>query len=117
MSRFALLSLILFACADPPSRNNDTGTTNPPPVTSNGHDWPSFNFDAVRSGAFDASTGNYLDDVNPEAMRVIQAYLEPSLASCTIGFPESPPMRTCGSSGSSPRNSTFICSAVRLPPP
>jgi glutaminyl-tRNA synthetase len=29
------------------------------------------------------ATGNYLDDVNPESVRPIRAYLEPSLASCT----------------------------------
>jgi glutaminyl-tRNA synthetase len=30
------------------------------------------------------ATGHYLDDVNPEAMRVIRAFLEPSLGACTI---------------------------------
>src|SRR5438105_1638794 len=60
MSRFTgLLGLIFFACAAPHSNKTDTGGTNnnPPPVTSNGHDWPTFNFDVARSGAFDAATG------------------------------------------------------------
>ena len=60
MSRLSpLLGLAFFACAAPHSNRTDTsGTHNPPPpVTSNGHDWPTFNFDAARSGAFDAATG------------------------------------------------------------
>src|SRR5437667_301140 len=41
-----------------PSLVFDTGgTTNPPPVNSNGHDWPRFGFDEARTSAFDAPTG------------------------------------------------------------
>jgi glucose dehydrogenase len=54
-----LVGLALVACAAPHSDKTDTGGTqnNPPPVTSNGHDWPTFDFDAARSGSFDATTG------------------------------------------------------------
>jgi outer membrane protein assembly factor BamB len=59
MSRFArLLGLAFLACAAPDKRNTDTsGTTNPPPVNINGHDWATFNVDPSRSGAFDSTTG------------------------------------------------------------
>src|SRR6476660_158351 len=61
MSRFfPLLGLAVFACAAPHSNRTDTADTSsnpPPPVNSNGHDWPTFNFDVGRSGAFDAATG------------------------------------------------------------
>jgi hypothetical protein len=58
MPRLAqLLSLVFLACADPHSGVDTTGTTNPPPPTSNGHDWLQFNFDAARSGSSDAATG------------------------------------------------------------
>ena len=54
-----LVGLALVACAAPHANKTDTGGTqsSPPPVNSNGHDWPTFNFDAGRSGSFDASTG------------------------------------------------------------
>ena len=60
MPRFPQLFCFAFmACASPHSTPaTDTGgTTNPPPVNSNGHDWPRFGFDEARTSAFDAPTG------------------------------------------------------------
>jgi len=60
MPRFPQLFCFAFiTCASPHSTPaTDTGgTTNPPPVNSNGHDWPRFGFDEARTSAFDAPTG------------------------------------------------------------
>jgi hypothetical protein len=59
MPRSALLVGISFlACADPHRvQPVDTGTTTPPPVVQNGHDWTRFGYDEARSNASDAPIG------------------------------------------------------------
>jgi len=53
-----LLGLAFLACADPHrSQPIDTGTTTPPPVVQNGHDWTRFGYDEARSNASDADIG------------------------------------------------------------
>ena len=59
MPRSALaLGIAFLACADPHrGQPADTGTTPPPPVVQNGHDWTRFGFDEARSNSSDAAIG------------------------------------------------------------
>ena len=53
-----LLGFVVLACADPHrSQPIDTGTSTPPPVVQNGHDWTRFGYDEARSNASDADVG------------------------------------------------------------
>ena len=53
-----LCAFLLAACNAHSANPIDTSrTTNPPPPTSDGHDWPRFGLDQAHSNASDASTG------------------------------------------------------------
>lgn len=85
MSRFAhLIGLAFLSCADPSkSHPSDTGgTTNPPPVVQNGHDWTRFNVDEARSGAFDSTTG--VTATNITTMRRQQVTLDGTVDASAI---------------------------------
>src|SRR6476469_9035300 len=79
-----LIGLAFVACAAPQSNKTDTGGTqnNPPPVTSNGHDWPTFNFDAGRSGSFDATTG--ITEANVATMQRQQVTIDGTVDAAAI---------------------------------
>ncbi|HEY7237205.1 MAG TPA: PQQ-binding-like beta-propeller repeat protein [Gemmatimonadaceae bacterium] len=83
MTRLSLLGLVFLACADPRTRATDTGTTNPPPpVDSNGHDWPTFNFEPGRSGAFDSATG--ISETNVATMKRQQVTIDGTVDASAI---------------------------------
>jgi glucose dehydrogenase len=51
-------AVLVAACNGRPANPIDTGgTTNPPPPTVDGHDWPRFGLDQAHSSASDAPTG------------------------------------------------------------
>lgn len=85
MPRLAhLLGFAFLACADPGrSSPADTGgTTNPPPVVQNGHDWTRFNVDEARTGAFDTTTG--ITAANIATMRRQQVTLDGTVDASAI---------------------------------